>query len=397
MNRIIIVFIVFLILLSGILLIGGTIPYYLFYVFLLTLLLPLLHNLLILRGISGFVEVPRKSLFSGENLQIDYKITNGSIFNIPYLEVQSTITKELTGIIPPVQYISLNKKNSYYNSENLKLNRRGYYQLGEIRLCIKDVFGLYKFTKNVSSSASLLVYPEIKKISTLRITASQQSGELLDLSSNFEDRTRINSLKEYSEGDSIKSIHWKLTAKKDIPILKEYEHRGDSEVYIFLDNDIINYSNDFDRHIEDKACDTSLSIIDYCLENNIKVDLNIFSEEDILGIKGQQRSDIKPFLEELAKFKGNINRRFHSLLSLNIDNLHQGSSVFIITPCLDKPLGGLVIDLKGKNIHPQIICITDKEYENIPIDKGVSKSIINEGIPLYIIDYSSSLKESLEV
>lgn len=397
MSKKLTILIIFLILLVCVLLIGGTVPYYFFYVFLLTLLLPLFHILLILKGLSGSVNLPRKSLFSGEDLQINYEIINRSIFNIPYLEVQSTISKELTGITPPAQYITLNKRKSYYNSENLKLNRRGYYELGEISLGLRDVFGLYKFNKRISSSASLLVYPEIKKISSLRISTSKQSGELLDLTSNFEDKTRINSLREYSEGDSVKAIHWKLTAKKDVPILKEFEHRGDSAVYIFLDSNLENYQNDLDRRMEDKACDTALSIIDYCLEYNIRVELNTYHDEDIVLIRGQQRSELKPFLEELARFKGKSKYGVKSLLSLQGEKLQKGSSVFIISPQLDKNLGGLLIDLKGRNINPQIICITDKEYENIYVDKSISRSISKEGIPLYIIDYSSSIKEALEV
>ena len=152
------------------------------------------------------------------------------------MEIQSHISKQLTGIDSPKVNTSLNPKESFTHRETLVLKRRGYYELGEIEVNIQDVFGIYKLKRKIRSKTSLLVYPETVDLSSFIITAVEQSGELLVEDPAFQDRSRISSLRNYREGDSVKSIHWKLSAKLDHLVIKDYENRGDTHVAIFIDN-----------------------------------------------------------------------------------------------------------------------------------------------------------------
>ena len=337
---------IFLIILSSVLLVGGTMPYFLFYIFSLTFLIPLIHSLISLVSLKGSVIIPTQSLYSGEIANIEYKVKNNSIFPIAYLEIKNDISKQLTGINSPSVILSLGKKQSFSHKETILLKRRGYYQLGEIEVTIRDVFGFFTFKKKISSSTSLLVYPETINLSTFKISASHQLGELLVHNSFFEDKSRVTSIREYREGDSIKSIHWKLSAKKDFPIIKNYENRGDTHAIIFIDNEAKLFKDDVDRRIEDKAVDTALSIANYCLNQNIEINLETQNAAEHINIKGKQNSDIKPFLETLARFKGNGVLQFDSIIMPKVEMLRRSSTVVIITPNLDKSMGAHGIYLK---------------------------------------------------
>ncbi|WP_195837916.1 DUF58 domain-containing protein [Tissierella pigra] len=346
---------------------------------------------------KGSIEIPRESLFTGEVININYQVENNSILPIPYLEIQSNISKQLTGTNSPKVTLALEKKESYNSGESVVLKRRGYYQFGEIEVTVEDVFGFYSFTKKITTPASLLVYPETIILSTFKITASHQSGELLVQTSDFQDKSRIASLREYKEGDSVKAIHWKLSAKKDIPIIKDYENRGDTNVIIFLDNESKLFKGDIDRRLEDKSVDAALSIVNYCLSQNIEVNLETQNNQTQIELKGQQTSDLKPFLETLARFRGNGALEFKSILMSKVETLNKGSTVIIITPNLDKTMGAQGIQLKMKNLNPLFITITDLGNKTGYIDQMVMKRLKQEGISTYILDYNTSIKEVLEV
>lgn len=388
---------IFLIILSSVLFIGGTMPYFLFYIFSLTLLIPLIHTLITLLDLKGYVKIPTQSLFSGEMVNIEYKIKNNSIFPITYLEIKNDISKQLTGFDSPSVILSLGKKQSFSNKETVLLKRRGYYQLGEIKVTIRDVFGLYTFKKKISNSTSLLVYPETINLSTFKISASHQLGDLLVHNSFFEDKSRVTSIREYREGDSVKSIHWKLSAKKDFPIIKNYENSGDTHAIIFIDNEVKLFKDDVDRRLEDKAVDTALSIVNYCLNQNIEINLKTQNAAEYIDIKGKQNSDLKPFLEALARFKGNGALQFDSIIMPKVEMLKRGSTVIIITPNLDKSMGAHGIYMKMKNLNPLFIVITDIDNKTGYIDSLIQKRLKQEGIPMYIIDYRTNIKETLEV
>lgn len=393
----IITFLVFVMLLSFALLVGGTMPYFLLYFFLLIFIIPLIHILINLIFLKGFVSLPKESLFSGETITIDYEVTNNSLLPLTYLEIQSNITKSLTGIDSPNLILSLGKKESFNKTETLTLKRRGFYELGEIEVHIRDVFGIFHLKKKISSDASLLVYPEIINLSTFQAASTHQLGELLVADSSFQDKNRVSTIREYKEGDRVQSIHWKLSAKSEMPIVKEFENRGDTHISIFIDNYKEIFKQDVDRRIEDKVVEAALSIVNYSLNHTIQVELITQNNKSHLHLEGEQVSHIKPFLEALARFKGDGALDFKSFITPKFDSIKRGSTVVIITPNLDAKIGAIGISLMMKNLSPLFIGITDIKNRTGYIDQEIENRLKQEGIPVYILDYNTDIKELLEV
>ena len=387
---------IFIILFFFVLLVGGTMPYFLFYVLLLTYIIPLVHCLISYMFLEGKIEIPQGSLYTGDTIIIKYKIVNNSIFPIPYVEIENDFSKKLTGNYSPKITLSIGKRDFYQGTETIELRRRGFYEMGELSVYIKDAFGFFTIKKKISSTTSLLIYPEIINLSTFKISASQQSGDLIIRDLSFQDKSRINALREYTEGDSIKAIHWKLTARKNTPIVKEYENRGDTQVSIFIDNEYSLFKNDVDNRIEDKIVDLVTSIINYCLNHNIEVTLETQDQKNYIKIQGQQKPDFKPFLESLAKFKGNGSLDFPTFITSRIETINKGATVVIVTPNSGKAMGSLGIDLRMKNLYPLFFVITDNENKTGSLDRLVEKRLESENIPLYWIDCKANVKGTLE-
>ena len=375
---------------------GGTMPYFIFYVFSLAFILPLTHSFILLKMINGRVEIPKAYLFTGETIDIKYHIENQSILSIPYVEIKSNIYKTLTGEASDKISFLLEKNKSFTHSESVILKRRGYYDLGDIEITIADVFGFYSLRRTLSSNISLLVYPEPINLSTFQVAASQKPGQLSVQSSVFKDKNKITSLREYREGDSIRSVHWRLSARQDNLITKEYDNPGDNNVIIFIDNYIDHFKNDKDRRLEDKTADTALAIVNYCLRENIKVSLQTQNHKESISIQGEKEVELKAFLDILARFKGNGFYYLKSLILEKSQVFEQGSTIIIITPNLNKEIGALGIQLGSNNVHPIFITIGDKLKNTGYFDPKVEKLLGLQGMPVYILDYTASIKEVLE-
>lgn len=376
--------------------VGGTMPYFIFYVFLFTFLLPLFHSLIVLTRLKGSVQIPKGSLYAGDKITIKYEVNNNSKFNIPYLEIESNISKELSGIDSPKIITMLEPKKAFRQEETIVLKRRGYYEIGEIEVTVRDVFGFFSLKKKIASETSLLVYPEIINLFTFRITTVEQLGELMVKNPAFQDRSRISSLRDYREGDFVKSIHWKLSSKLDNLVIKEYENRGDTHVVVLIDNYQKLYDGDVDRHLEDKAADVALSIVNYYINQNIPINFQTQDNENIIDIQGQQKFQMKSFLDTFARFKGNGAFDFNSFLKSRINAIRKDATVVIITPNLDKSMGTLGILLKTKYLKPLMIVLTDRENNKGSLNPVVEKGLRQEGIPIYVIDYKTNIKEALE-
>jgi uncharacterized protein (DUF58 family) len=378
-------------------LIGDVMPYFMLYVFLLALLIPLTHSFVVLQSLTGRVDVPREAFYIGETVNIHYLVKNKSIFRIPYMELNSFITKRLTGRESMVEVISLESKQEFSKNETIILRRRGYYELGDMVVTVKDVFRFFSLKKTITSEAELIVYPKIIKLSTFEIMASQQLGELRVFDPAFLDKSRISTLKPYQEGDSVKRVHWKMSAKQDNLIIKDYENRGDTYVTVFIDNFQLYFNKDVDRRLEDKIVDMAVCMVNYCLDQRVEVVLETQKNQESIRISGQQKSDLKPFLTAMALFKGNGASNFKDFMETRAETIRKGTTVIIITPCLDKSMGAQGIRLKMSNLNPLFIVVIDSENRNGHIDADIEKKLKQEGINIYIIDHHTSIKEAMEV
>ncbi|MCK9444458.1 MAG: DUF58 domain-containing protein [Tissierellaceae bacterium] len=334
----------------------------------------------------------KASLYSGDSLTIEYTILNNGFLPISSIEIQNRILEDLANDTFPATFISLGKKQSYTAKETVVLRRRGYYEMGNIHIIIRDVFGLFSIKKTISSQISLLVYPKVIKFPSFSISISQQLGELLIPNSNFYDQSMVSNLREYRYGDPIRAVHWKLSAKIDSTMVKEYENRGDAKIEVFIDNERTLFKNDVDRRLEDKIVEIATALINFCLEYNIQVQLKTQNNNKLVAVEGQQKSDFRPFLKSLAKFKGNGKFDFETFYSFQFTSPDKGATIAIITTTLNKSIGTKGLELKMKNLNPLLVVVTDKENNMGFVDSNIEDNLRTEGILVYILDYNENLE-----
>jgi hypothetical protein len=188
-----------------------------------------------------------------------------------------------------------------------------------------------------------------------------------------------------------------MSAKQDNLIIKDYENRGDTYVTVFIDNFQLYFNKDVDRRLEDKIVDMAVCMVNYCLDQRVEVVLETQKNQESIRISGQQKSDLKPFLTAMALFKGNGASNFKDFMETRAETIRKGTTVIIITPCLDKSMGAQGIRLKMSNLNPLFIVVIDSENRNGHIDADIEKKLKQEGINIYIIDHHTSIKEAMEV
>lgn len=380
------------------LLVGGRVPYFLLYSALFVAFVPLLHCLMGKGFIKGKVKLPEKEMMAGDEVEIRYKFENPLSISFPILEFQNNIAYRLTGKREQIEVFHLDKKDYFQGSTTISCRRRGFYKSGEVKVKIKDILNIYTLSKTIVTPLSFKVYPKITPLKSFKIQASQHMGELLVTDPLFQDYTSLSDLRSYQEGDPLKRIHWKASAKANKLIVKNYEERGDNEVVLVIDSNKKSYKSDKEFWIEDKLVETAISIIDYCLKQNMNVSLYHQRKDDIVETKGNHPGFFKHFLDEMVAFHPTGN----SLLQHNVEKLtsyiKQGSTLFILTPYLDRQLGAQGIRMKMSNIRPVYIILGSKE-ENLTQwneNKKVTKSLEGESIPIYMIDVDQDIRDVLE-
>jgi uncharacterized protein (DUF58 family) len=114
---------------------------------------------------------------------------------------------------------------------------RGRYAFEDVRVELTDPFGLENVEIPLPAPGALLVYPRLVRLDRLfsETGAHSQDGRrlLLRRHSGFE----LHGVREYEQGESLRRVHWRSTARRGQLMVKELEDAPRDEIAVLLDAD----------------------------------------------------------------------------------------------------------------------------------------------------------------
>ena len=114
---------------------------------------------------------------------------------------------------------------------------RGRYTFENVRLDLADPFGLERAEVDLPAPGALLVYPRLEHLTGLFSETGAQSHDgrrlLLRRPTGFE----LHGVREYEQGESLRRVHWRSTARRGQLMVKELEDAPRDELAVLLDAD----------------------------------------------------------------------------------------------------------------------------------------------------------------
>jgi uncharacterized protein (DUF58 family) len=112
--------------------------------------------------------------------------------------------------------------------------RRGRYVFTAFRVSTKFPFALFRKSRRVELPAEVIVYPQLQPVPGAYSPRAQLVGE--EARGRDGRAGEFAALREWRDGDDPRDIHWRSTARKGRPMVREYEDESARRVSIFLDN-----------------------------------------------------------------------------------------------------------------------------------------------------------------
>jgi len=114
---------------------------------------------------------------------------------------------------------------------------RGRYHFEAVRAIFEDPFALARAELHLGTESALLVYPRLVDLDRL---FTQSGGAMLSGGRVLLRRTTgfdLHSVREYEQGESLRKVHWRTTARRGVLMVKELEDMPHDEVAVLLDAD----------------------------------------------------------------------------------------------------------------------------------------------------------------
>jgi len=148
----------------------------------------------------------------------------------------------------------------FYEHDSFSCPYRGEYDI-PLLLEIHDVFGFFKARVRRPRSAKphLTILPFVNMLNNITLSENANSGDS-DSGRHKGDSLSVSEIRPWHDGDHVKQIHWKLSARSSDIIVREYEGFPPPVMLVFLDLSRHNLNGEAAAIAEDNMTGTAASI-----------------------------------------------------------------------------------------------------------------------------------------
>ena len=197
----------------------------------------------------------------------------------------------------------------------LEAIHRGRITLQTMRLSTRFPFGLITFKRQVGQPESLIVWPAKGKLNVdlLRygatLTTSAQPGRQQGGQDEF------FGLRDYRSGDNPRWVHWRRTAGRSVPVVREMAHPLPETLFLCVDIKLDDYADPLAIPDRERLLRFAATIIESALGRGYQVGLGIQKGDGVKiippGMGVGKRIDL---LDALAEVENTDNTSFDDVL-----------------------------------------------------------------------------------
>lgn len=226
-------------------------------------------------------------------------------------------------------------------SLDLLPSRRGVHHLEGPEVSSRWPFGLVRFGSRHPEPTRLVIHPRIHPIPRLDVPVDRryQPGGI-PLASATGDSCEFLGTREYREGDSLRTIHWKSWARHGSPVVIEYQEEYFSRLGVILDT----FARPGDEERLEVAVSTAGSLIARIGGGEHVLDL--FISGNTVYRTGRHLTDLSGIMEVLASVEPSREEPFTSVQARVLDSLEGLSMLLIVLLRLDPPREALLRRLR---------------------------------------------------
>jgi uncharacterized protein (DUF58 family) len=286
----------------------------------------------------------------------------------------------------------------------LRPDQRGDAHFGVPHLRIATPLGLWQRSHRIGPAQTVKVFPDYSRLlgQTLQATDRRAPAAGAIRKRRRGEGTDFRQLREYRQGDSLRSIDWKATARQRKPISREYQEERDQQVVFLLDCGRRMLARD-----PDDAADKAGSHFDHALQAVLTLGFVAQKQGDAVGLMsfGADSRWLAPH-----KGRAGFDRLLAGLYDLQPDEtapdytqaagalmrkLNKRAFVVLITNLRDEDDGAMRSACELLGTRHMVLCASLREQA---LDRAAAEDVLDFGSALRhaaVLHYLQQRRETL--
>lgn len=187
-----------------------------------------------LRGLA-MTRLPPGQVHAGSPYLTGLSLRNGKQ-RLPSFSIEAEDLVEGRPIGKRCYFLKLPAGRTQRTAYRHQLAQRGVLRLSGVRLSTKFPFGLFRKSRVLDLGEELVIFPELRRTVPPLLGRDDRGGEQAR-----PERGRggdFHGLRSYREGDDLRDIHWRTSARRGRPMVREYDQESARRVTLLLDNGV---------------------------------------------------------------------------------------------------------------------------------------------------------------
>lgn len=281
--------------------------------------------------------VDKEVITSGEQLKITYRLTNASLLPLWHGNLSLKLPKEMLAKSFIHHGVFMGPQETIPFVTEVICPFRGYYALGDAEMNASDPMGFYERPIDFNHVVAVTVYPQIIHLPPLLFQPRAEGGSLKAPHRAFDDRTHLMNLRDYVRGDDLKSIHWKLSAKRDQLVVREFHKSVSERLTVFMDGFYGNWGGAFDAEAEERMVSFCASYLMGAAERGLDYALYL-NNMTLASFRGDRSAAVQETLALLTAFRSDGAEAFELYLAKQLEHAQVYEHVVFIVPRLSVAL-----------------------------------------------------------
>lgn len=251
---------------------GGTVSYGIFFALTFLPFFSLLYIVCVWLRYKVYQEIGSRNIVSGQSVPYYFVLQNEDKFAFAAIGITFFSDFSYVEEVPDQMEYELLPGERYRYETSFVCRYRGEYEVGIKEVTISDFLRLFRVRCEVKGTKKVIVAPKLIRIHELK--------SISDVSATMQ-RERLGQAveqdivtREYVNGDALKQIHWKATARSQKLMSRRMTSEEKEGVLLFFDTH--RYDEEPEKYLplENRLLETVLSLVLFLCEKNIPVNIS---------------------------------------------------------------------------------------------------------------------------
>jgi len=295
--------------------------------------------------------------------------------------------------------------------------RRGRYTLGPITLSSGDPLGIFRFTRELPETSSLVITPLAVDLPGFSPPIGYlPGGESIHRRTPYV-TSSVSGIRDYYPGDSLNRIHWASTARTGRLISKEFELDPLADVWIFLDMyEDAHAETPLQEEDEDMVlpwltqrvpkAELPPSTVEYSVSIAASLAHHFLQADREVGFLSYARTrevvqpdrgerQLSRLQEILAVIQARGRLPIAEALAIDGASLARHTTLIVITPSVDPRWVTVLRSLRARGVHGVAVLLAARTFGPAPDWAPVLADVQASGLPAYVVQNGDDLAEAL--